>query len=303
MEEKKKSRLPIIAALIFLVVLAGLYVYIYVLPGMDETKVKGDVVRYAKVQDQAQAKCIVARNETVYSSTISGSVSYYSGEGVKTRGGAKVADIYGAGGQQSFYTSQTGMISYYLDGYESVFDPSTLGSLNADEVAEMEDIIPKADKPADVDADVPIFKFIGSDTWYLVIIVPDQSKGKYSPTQKITVEMSDGTLLPAVINRVVNGQDHQLAIASISRYYEKFCQIRTIEASIITSETEGLLVPTSAITTNGENIGVYVLGLDGEYSFKTIEILMERDQDTLIADGGQVKLYDEVLRDASNYQR
>ncbi len=303
MEEKKKSRLPVIAALIFFVVLAGLYVYIYVLPGMDDSKNQGDVVRYAKVQDQAQAKCIAARSETVYSSGGPGSVSYYSAEGAKTRVGSKVADVYGPGGPRSFYTSSTGFISYYLDGYETYFAPESFGSLDPDELAELDDIIPKSDKPSAVEDDVPIYKFIGSDTWYLLIIVPAQDRGKYSPTQKITVELSDGVSLPAVITSVINGTRHQLAVASISRYYEKFCEIRTTEATIISSVIEGLVVPTSAVTTDGENVGVYVLGLDGEYSFKPIEILMERDQDTLISDGGSVKLYDEVLKDARNYQK
>ena len=302
MEEKKKSRLPIIAALIFFAVLAALYVYVFVLPGIDDTKNQGDVVRYAKVQDQAQAKCIVARNETVYSSGGPGSVSYYAAEGVKTRGGAKVADVYSPDGPRSFYINQTGFISYFLDGYESVFDPENFRSLDPDQIAELKDIVPKADKPAEVDADVPIYKYVASDSWYLIINVPDQNKGRYSQAQKITIELSDGSTFPAVITDIINGQQHQLAIASVSRYYEKFCELRTIEASIISSVTEGLIVPTSAITTNGENVGVYVLGLDGNYSFKTIEILMEKDQQTLIRDGGSVKLYDEVLKDARDFQ-
>ncbi len=303
MEEKKKSRLPIIAALVFFAVLAGLYVYIFVLPGMDDPKIQGSVVRYAIVQDQAQAKCIVAREETVYTSGGPGSVSYYSAEGVKSRGGSKVADVYGTNSLHSFFTKKTGFISYYLDGYESVFEPSKLSSLDPDQIAELEDITPKADKPAEVNGDVPIYKFISSDTWYVIITVPDQSKGKYSQAQKITIRFPDGTELPAVISDIINGQKHQLAIASVNRYYEKFCQLRTVEADIISSVIEGLLLPTSAITTNGENVGVYVLGLDGDYSFKPIEILLEKDQETLIADGGSVKLYDEVLKDASNYQK
>ena len=75
-----------------------------------------------------------------------------------------------------------------------------------------------------------------------------------------------------------------------------------MQAKIISSETEGLLVPTDAITTNGENFGVYVMGLDGKYSLRTIEVLIEGETETLIASGGAVKLYDEVLKDARNYK-
>ena len=50
-------------------------------------------------------------------------------------------------------------------------------------------------------------------------------------------------------------------------------------------------------------MGVYVLGLDSDYYFRPIEILISGENETLIADGGSVKLYDEVLTDARDYQK
>ena len=303
MEEKKKSRLPLIAALIFFLVLAGIYVYLYVLPGMDDTSTQSAVVRYAEVRDQAEANCIVARSETVYSSGGPGSVSYYAAEGTKTRVGTIIADVYGSSGRQSYYAPQTGFVSYYLDGYEKQFDPAAFASLDPDEIAELESITPESERPAEVDSDTAIFKFITSDTWYVLIIVPEERAGSYSPNQSITLQFSDGHEVPGVISSIVEGQSHQLAVASVSRYYDAFCTLRSAQVNVISSITEGLLVPTSAITTNGENWGVLVLGLDGEYSFKPIDILISGENETLISPDGQVKLYDEVLKDAKNYQK
>ena len=303
MEEKKKSRLPIIAALIFFVVLAGIYVYLYVLPDMDDTKDQSTVVRYAKVQDQAVAKCIVARSETVYSSGGPGSVSYYAEEGTKIRVGTIIADAYGSSGRQSYYAPKTGFISYYLDGYEEMFDPSAFSSLDPDEVAQLDTITPKSEKPAAADSDVPIFKFIDSDTWYVLIIVPEEERDRFAPQQNVTLQFTEEASVPAVISLIVNGEKHQLAVASVSRYYDKFLSLRSAELTVISSVTEGLVVPTGAIATNGENMGVYVLGLDSDYYFRPIEILISGENETLIADGGSVNLYDEVLTDARDYQK
>ena len=302
MEEKKRSRLPVIVAMAFILVLAGLYVYLYVLPDIDGSRLKSVVVNYAEVQEQAQARCIVARNETVFSSGGAGSVSYYIDEGSKTRVGTLIADVYSGGQKRSFYASSTGTVSFYLDGQESVFVPEKLTQLDPDEVAEMDKFVPEADKPKDVSQDTPIFKLVSSDIWYVVIVVDEDDKGSFKEKQNITVKFSETASVPAVVTDIVEGKEHQLAIAKVSRYYANFCQLRTVDVTIVTSVTQGLLIPSSAITTNGENVGVYVMGLDGKYSFKAIEILIEGDTDTLIADGGSVKQYDEVLKDAKNYK-
>ena len=302
MEEKKKSRLPVIVALAFVLVLAGLYIYLYIFPDIGGSRLRSVVVNFAQVQEQARARCIVARKETVFSSGGAGSVSYYIEEGHKTRVGILVADVYSGGQKKSFYTSATGTVSYFLDGQEAVFAPDKLAQLDPDEVADMDKITPESEKPKEVEEDTPIFKQVNSDIWYVVIVVTKDEKGSYKAGQEITVKFNDTDQVPATVTQIVDGKEHQLAIAKVTRYYDKFCQLRTVDATIITSVTDGLLVPSSALTTNGENVGVYVLGLDGKYSFKAVEILIEGDTDTLIADGGAVKQYDEVLKDARNYK-
>ena len=300
MEENKKSRLPVFLIIVFILVLAGLYVYLYILPDIDDSRIQSVVVRYAQVQEQAQAKCIVARDETVYTSGGAGSVSYYIEEGAKTRKGTKIADIYGET-KRNIIAGSTGTVSYYLDGLEETLSPSGFDALDVDEIASMKKTEPKVSKPSDVTKDEPLLKVVNSDTWYVLIIIDEENSNTYSEGQKITVKFSDGAELPANVIKILEGSKSRIAVASIFRYYDKSVQMRSVDCTVITRVTEGLLIPTTAITTNGENVGVYVLGLDGNYSFKAIEILIEGDTDTLIAEGGAVKLYDEVLKDARDY--
>ena len=301
MEENKKSRLPVVLVIIFVLILAALYVYLYLLPQIRGSGTENYIVSYARIRESADLKCIVARNELVYTSGGAGSVSYYVEEGTKTRKTTRIADVY-SGSRQSFYAQRTGFVSYYIDGYEEQFSPDKFEELDPDELAGLKDIVPKSEKPDKVDDDKAIFKLIDSDTWYVLILVPEDLKDQYSIGQNLTVEFSDGGSVPSRVSYIKDGQKYQLVVTQITRWYDKELQIRTVNAKIISSETEGLLIPTKAITTNGENFGVYVMDLDGKYSFKAIEVLIEGDTETLIASGGAVKLYDEVLKDARNYK-
>ena len=301
MEENKKSRVPIVLAIVFILILAALYVYLYLLPQISGSRTENYIVNYARVRESADLKCILARSETVYTSGGPGSVSYYVEEGVKTRKTNRVADVYSTS-KQSFYALHTGFVTYYLDGYEDLFQPERFSELDPDELYSMKDIIPKSEKPAQVDSDKPIFKIIDSDVWYVLILSPMSEKGRYYSGQKLTVEFSDGASVPATVSYLKDGTDHQLVVADVSRWYEKQLQIRTVQAKVISSETEGLLVPTSAITTNGETYGVLVMGIDGDYTFKPIDVLIEGESETLISSDGAVKLYDEVLKDARDYK-
>ena len=303
MEENKKSRLPVILVAVFVLLLVALYVYLYLIPEISGSMTETSVVSYARIQAQAKSKCILAREEGVTTSGGRGTVSYYVEEGAKTRKGTKVADVYSGGNKKSLTASSTGIISYYLDGYEDYFNPVSFAELSADEVAALDDIKPDEGKPASVDSNEPLFKQINANELYVIVIADISQKDVYNIGQSLTVEFDKDNSVPAEVIRINEGEKHMLVFAQVERYYEGFARQRTVTANIISSTTEGLLVPTAAITTNGENYGVLVLDTNGDYVFRSITILIEGPEETLIADGGAVKLYDEVLKDARDYQQ
>ena len=303
MEENKRSRTPVILIIIFVLVLAALYAYLYLLPGISDSKSKTVVVNYATIQMFSENKCIVCRTEKVYRTEHAGSVSYYSKEGEKTRQGTMVADIYSAAGRESINAETTGIVSFFIDDYEEYFDPAEFETLDPDEVAKLGEITPKSVKRDEAESDDIVFKLVTSDVWHMIIMFRPEEKDQLKIGQSIIIELESGERFPAVISAVNENKNNVLFLADISTYYEKSAQIRSVEAKIIRTEKSGLLVPSSAITSNGENIGVYVLGVDGDYTFKDIEIIIETGEDTLIEEDGNVKLYDEVLKNAGSYKR
>ena len=302
MEEKKKNRVPVVLIIIFIIILAALYAYLYLLPGISDSRSRTVVVNYATIQAYSENKCIVVRNETVYKTHYGGSVSYYSKEGEKTRQGTMVADVYSAVNRESISTETTGTVSFFIDEKEDFFTPESFASLDPEEIASMEDIIPQSVENKEAGEDSAVFKLVTSDIWYLLIINETKSDQQLKIGQSIIAEFPGEDRVPAVISDINEGTDHILYLAEIHAYYEKSPQLRSVDVKIISSEESGLLIPTSAITSNGENIGVYVLSAGGDYIFKPIEIITQTKDETLIEEGGSVRLYDEVLKDARNFK-
>ena len=301
MEEKKKSRLPLIAIILFVILVVALYAYLYILPGIKDSRAESSVVYYTSVQDQKKLQCVVLRKEVVVNSGGSGSVSYFSEEGVKVRKYTKLADVYFGSDRRSVTAPSTGFLSFYLDGHEEELDPDLFPEMDIAAIADTKYEAPESKKPDSVEGNVPLFKIINSDVWYVLILQASDSASEYAMGSSISVEFPDGTLVPAVVDSFREDSGYLAVLASVSRYYERSAQIRSFEGNVISSVYEGLLIPTESIATNGENIGVYVLGLDGEYVFKPIEIITRTPDGILIQDGGSVKQYDEVLNDARNY--
>ena len=301
MEEKKKSRLPLIAIIIFVIVLVALYAYLYILPGIEDSRKESSVVYYTRVQDQKKSQCVVLRNEVVVNSGGAGSVSYFSEEGVKVRKYTKIADVYSGTDRRMITAPATGFLSFYLDGHEDL-DPEQFPEMDIAQIAGTKFGTPESSVPDSVDDDVPLFKIVNSDVWYVLVIEPIASASEYTRGSSLSIEFPDGTLVPGEVDSFRDDGGYRAFLVSVSRYYDKAPQIRSFEGSVISSVYEGLLIPPESLATNGENIGVYVMGLDGEYTFKTIEIITRTPDGILIQDGGSVKQYDEVLNDARNYK-
>ena len=303
MEEKKKRRLLILSIILFVLVLAAMYVYLYILPGIRDQRNENAVVYYARVEDQQKSECVLLREETVVTSGGAGSISYFVEEGVKTRKYSKVVDVYSGGQRNGIMAPVTGFVSYYIDGLEETLDPEKFEDFVPSEVAELEKREPSSSRPDSVDGDVPVFKIVGSDVWYVTAVLPIAEKIEYTHGQSVEVEFPDGSRMSGTVEMSREDEKYCLVLISIKRYYEKCAQIRWFTGTVISSVAEGLLVPEDSIGTNGENNGVYVLGVDGEYTFCAVEIIKHTPDGILIQDGGAVSLYDEVLKDASRYQQ
>ncbi len=303
-----------IAALtVFLVVCVGLYAFIYVIPGISGALTRTAVISYGNLQVTDTTTCFVVRDEVVVQAKQSGSISYYIDESSKTRKGTKILDIYPAGGTASGYIcSTTGIVSYYVDGYESYFTPENMQALEPAELLELE-VAPEDTKRTQVSTGEPVYKLILQDVWYAVLLVPEENINKYTLDSKVTVKFPDGEVQGSTA-QLIQKTEGWLAVIKIDRYYESFARVRKTEATVVTKDYQGLIVPNTAIAEEQGLTGVYVKELGGDFTFTRIQVITTDGKDSLVesscfyetdSQGVQTKvntveIYDEILRNVDS---
>lgn len=306
----KNRKIAVIAGVIFVLLCATLYIFIYTIPEITGALKKTVVVEYGAMRVSETVPAVIVRDETVYTAEYDGNINYYIDNNLKTRRGYKILDIYGSE-THSVTCPVTGVFSYYCDGYEGFITPDTMTNLDEILPSEGEITVTRLDKETVAKGD-PIFKIITSDTWYIVGMVSNEDAEKYTEGASVTIEFETGNV-PATITQIVPKEDKSLIIAGTSKYFEDYDRIRQCNVNFVIRDDKGLIVPNSAIATVDNQTGVYVKKIDGEYDFTPIKIInSEKDNSVVYADTYSVlrddgltdsvqtiSIYDEILRNAS----
>lgn len=305
------KKLAIILAVILLAACVVLYIIAYTIPGITGALTKTVIVEYDHFQVKKHLPAVIVRDETVYTADRSGNISYYVDDNTKTRKGIKVLDIYGSE-TSSVYCPETGVVSFYYDGYEAIFRP--------DNMVKILDFIPQEGSVTVTDMQTErvsrgdfTYKLIKGDVWYTVVMVPLEEFDDFEIGAPVTLEFETGKVDAHVYQRFETGQTCLVAI-STGKYFKDYDKIRQCEVDVILHDDTGLIIPNTAIAYNEEEQpGVYKKSLDGEYDFIRIKIINTDGTDSVVAsdtfkeiheDGltysfNTIGIYDEILKDAS----
>jgi len=319
MKKILSKSLTLLAFLVFIAVCVALYFYIYTIPSITGALTQTVVLEHDAWDINVPARCIIVRDETVIRAEESGTVSYYAKENVKERKGSKAADVYPSGGTASSYTmAETGVVSYYIDGYESYFTLENAGTIDPAWAADL-DITAEDCSKSTVSAGDPLYKVINSDVWQMALMMDPADAAEFSQGQKIVVSFgeADSDQITGTVLSVESKGTRSLVIAQTRLYYEPSVRVRTTDVTILSRTYEGLTVPDTAIGYDEEgHPGVMVCQIDGSYTFTRINILRDNGEYSLISQGSFTEkntagetvsvptaaLYDEVLRNAEDGQ-
>lgn len=306
----KNRKIAFIAGVIFVLLCAALYIFIYTIPEITGALKKTVVVEYGSMRISETVPAYIVREETVYQAEYDGNITYYVENNQKTRRGYKILDIYGSD-NHAVTCPATGVISFYYDGYEGFLTPDTLENLLSIAPRDSEIVVSQISKETVAKGD-PIYKVITSDTWYIVGLVPNDNLEKYSEGASVTVEFETGSV-PATIKQIVQKEEQSLVIASTSKYFADYDQLRQCTVNFVLRDDKGLMVPNSAISMYNGETGVYVKRIDGEYEFTPIKVINADDNNSVVyadtytvlrSDGltdtvKTISIYDEILKNAS----
>ena len=313
---KKMPKWLIVFLILCLIAAGVLYVLIYTIPEITGSRRSVAVIEYGEMRIAQETTALVVREERGIYADQSGTTGYYIDENTKTRKGTKVLDIYPANGSaHSYLTDITGVVSYYVDGYEEVFTPETIDAVDPG-LFRQETAAPQSMRSEAVEAGSALYKLISSDQWYAVLCVEDGELWRYAEGASVSAEFPEGTMRMTV-DRIVPKGGEALVVCTTAKYFEAYTRLRFTPVTVVTTDLKGLIVPNTAVAHKSGDPGVYVKTLDGGYRFTRIRIIASDGTNSVVAEGEftetaddgtqqritTVSSYDEILRNASEYQK
>jgi putative membrane fusion protein len=207
---------------------------------------------------------------------------------------------------EDYISDFKGVVSYYIDGYESEFTPENMALLNKKKVQNMSfDEVQNLARKNTL-AKEPLYKIVDNKSWYVVFWVAQEDIVKYEKGKTVAINLPLGQVEGKVYD-IIDDNTEWLVILEFNRYYEEFAQIRKIEAEVVTSDYTGLMIRNESITSKNGQPGVYVKAKSGEYVFKPVKIITNDGEWSLVegsyyyTDNGATKvdtvnIYDEILK-------
>lgn len=318
----KKNRKPIY---IFVLALVILYSIIYIIPKVTDIFETTYLLEPGELQVSEEVTGYVIRDEQVYEASGAGMLTYPIKEGVHVRKGTKIVDLdtisQDKEAESSYqdmidrlgskaivtdtYRAKTsGVVSYYIDGYEGYFSPDRVEALKQ---SRLKRINAKAEsvKRDSTLAKEPLFKICDNDNWYILCWVEAGSISLYETGQTIGVEFENGSV-QARVEEIDEDGDQWKILLWTNRYYEDFTKLRKEEVKLVSKDYTGLIVENKSLTTRDGKVGVMVKNTRGDYVFKRVSVIASdgeysalreisfRDEDG--NDISTVNVYDEILR-------
>ena len=309
-----------------------LYVIIYIVPKVTGLLDVTYVAEYGELSIYDEGTCYLVRNETVYLSQGTGTISKIAEEGTLLRLGTAPVSVSGAEvgappeelenirsslgddavSVTGYYLQRGGIVSYYVDGYESSLSPETMGELNKDFFDGVSGSVYHIENKAY--QGYPIFKVVSNDNWYVVAYL-SSARGVYEAGDRIFVELdrvssSDGS--QRVEMRVVSAETegaYTKVILKTSRVIDELGSARVTPGRLVASDERGLLIEKGSLVELDGKIGVYVRNTRNKYDFKPVNIIGENNNTVVISEsyyydenGERVRTVDpfaDILRDPS----
>jgi hypothetical protein len=213
----------------------------------------------------------------------------------------------------------TALLSYSADGYETILTPGAIEGLHWDASTD----IPESGLSlvrGYTEAGAPLYKLTDNNLWFMVYWVKSEREGpvKYTSASAVNVDGSEvtttgiqvrigKTVVDASIDSVTPQGEYDRIVLRSDMYYKALPVIRKIDAEVIFSEHQGLIVNDRNIEVRDGKPGVLVRQRNDRFEWVPINILKTAGDKHIVSAGrfqdekGEsvytVKYYDEVLKD------
>lgn len=159
--------------------------------------------------------------------------------------------IESTGSQNLFQTvsaQQTGIVAYYLDGYESL-TPNDIAADSFNKSGYSKQILKSEEL---IVANSPAYKLITSEDWDIMIPLTQEDISAYDLNNKtsITIKIKKDNLTTNAGFSVINKDGKYYGKISLNKYVIRYASERFLDIELAASNKNGLKIPISAITEN-----------------------------------------------------
>ncbi|PKM95935.1 MAG: hypothetical protein CVU84_03795 [Firmicutes bacterium HGW-Firmicutes-1] len=149
------------------------------------------------------------------------------------------------------YATKSGVVSYQFDGFEGMkiesFTPESLdqaiSSKNEDNT------IVDALGALSITKDAPLFKIVSNYKWYLAAEINDICEKYLEDESHATIYINFNDMkMQGKIHEIINKDTKTYIVLEFDRYLNEYLDDRFLDFSIIYSNSEGIKIPSSAIT-------------------------------------------------------
>ncbi len=207
----------------------------------------------------------------------------------------------------------SGIVSYYVDGYEELLTPSNLSNIKYDFIKEMKPSLEKL-KYDKVIYNQPVFKITDNTAWYILIITDSNDSDTFKKGKKISMDFPSERITGSVVDKI-NDESKSFIIVKTNQFENDFNRLRKLNLNVVKEQYEGLKIHKDSIVERDSELGVFLLSVNRKAIFRPIEILGHDDEYAIVKsneferkEGDTVKrvktlkLYDEILRHGAKYE-
>ncbi len=270
--------------IIFFLIVAGLAVVIYVIPGAQSLLAQTSVVEYGEIILKTETSAYLVREETAFPESGPGTAYFYE-EGERIRKGS---NLYQNGGTTK-RAEWTGVVSYYVDGHEADLTPETMATIPRETVESWypsaEDGTP-ASQPGTSSGKV---KLVSEEEWFLLYWTEEADAKNYLTGSTVSVTFADGTTIPMTVKSVGADTEGVRIILRSTRYYGAMQKDRMTDVSVVTHDQTGLLIRNTCIGYADNMEGVWVKQVSGEFRFVPVNVLSTDGTYSVVSEGSYIR--------------
>lgn len=217
------------------------------------------------------------------------------------------------GEKAPMFTSVSGILTYYIDGYENIFQYDNISNIKFDEVEKMA-LEPYIASELYVNAGDVVGKIVQNTDYYLLVIVGQNEYNQFDINRDIVIEVADKSISGTIEQYISTGNKVAIALHMDQQFTDYYKQ-RRVDVRIKQETYKGLSIEKSSLIKTDDGYAVYVVNKLNKVQEMPVKIIQYYDERAIVKSDffyefvndekskiETVSVYDKVILNQEDYK-